>query len=106
MNVEKNNKNAFKEDLINIKNGIKDKICSKDKKVIIDTIKKILVILLVAIIIKIPFNFIEILVLDMLNNMNLTVLLQNIIGFIFNIIYIFLALFYVYNRLKKNYANK
>lgn len=89
--------NSIKEIVTNIKNIF----LSKDKDRIIKTIGDIISILFVAIIIKIPMIFLKTIVLDFLNNVENTYNVQNVLSFLFEFGYIFIAFIYIYQRLKK-----
>jgi len=101
------NKNmSFKESALAIWEGLKEKFLSKDKKIIIGCVRDILIVLIVAIILKIPFIFIRTMFLDGLNSINISYVLQNFIEFIFEISYIWISLLYIYKRLKKIFVSK
>lgn len=96
----------FKEEIINIWRGIKGNFQSKDKKIILNTIGSIVTIIIVAIIIKVPFIFIRTLLLDFLNGANIAINIQNIIATLFEILYVVIAIIYIYKRLKKCFTPK
>ena len=99
-------KNSVIENIKTIFKSIKEECVSKDKNRIIKCLGNILIILVVAIIIKIPFIFINTMLLDFFNSMGFSVQTQNIIGFVVELIYIMVSLLYVYKRLKKLYIDK
>lgn len=97
-------KNRFVKEIKNIWSKIKTNIISKDKKLILNTLGNILSIIFVAIIMKIPIIFLKTILLDSLNTNGISIGVQNIISIIIELIYILVALIYVYKRLKKTFG--
>lgn len=98
-------KNSVINNLKTIFNKIKEEFVSKDKNRIIKCLSNILAIIVVAIIIKIPFIFINTMLLDFFNSMGLSIGIQNILGFVVELTYVIVALIYIYKRLKKLYID-
>lgn len=98
-------KSSFINNIKNIFNKIKIEFVSKDKNRIVKCLSNIFVIVVVAIMIKIPFLFINTMLLDFFNSIGLSIGIQNILEFIVELLYIILALLYIYNRLKKLYIS-
>lgn len=99
-------KTSVMENIKTIFKNIKEEFVSKDKNRIIKCLSNILIIFVVAIVIKIPFIFINTMLLDLFNSMGFSVQIQNIIGFVVELIYIMVSLLYVYKRLRKIYIDK
>ena len=101
-----NKKNSFKNEILAILKGIKNNFLSKDKSIILNTIGKIVTIIIVAIIIKIPIIFLKTLLLDSLNSMNVGVNIQNIISGLFEVLYVVIFVMYIYKRLSNCFGSK
>lgn len=99
-------KKTIKDTILIIYKNLKEIFSSKDKEHIGTAIGKIIYILFIAIIVKIPFIFLKTIVLDSLNNNKISYLIQDLISGGIEVVYIFIAICVMYNYLGKYFGDK